>query len=67
MVKDVIVESEVVGRDNVDTGILLDLPVGETEPLTLSEESLLGDLVGPVGLVGLLEVTKDTHAAEALC
>lgn len=67
MVEDVVIMSEVVGGNDVDTGILLDLPVGETEPLTLGEESLLGDLVSPVSLVSLLEVTKDTHAAEALC
>lgn len=58
-----VVVSEVVGGDDVDTGILLDLPVGETESLALLEESLLGDLVGPVSLVGLLEVTKDAHTA----
>jgi len=64
VVEDVVVESKVVGGDDVDAGILLDLPVGKTQALALGEESLLGDLVGPVGLVGLLEVPKDTHAAE---
>jgi hypothetical protein len=65
VVENVVVEGKVVGGDDVDTSILLDLPVGETEPLGLGEEGLLGDLVGPVGLVGLLEVPKDTHAAGA--
>lgn len=65
VVEDVVVVGEVVRGDDVDTGILLDLPVGETEPLTLGEESLLGDLVSPVSLVGLLQVTKDTDAAGA--
>jgi hypothetical protein len=65
VVENVVVESKVVGGDDVDTGILLDLPVGETESLGLSEEGILGDLVGPVSLVGLLEVPKDTHAAAS--
>ncbi len=58
-----VIEGKVVGRDDVNTGVLLDLPVGETEPLALGEEIGLRDLVGPVGLVGLLEVPKDTHTA----
>lgn len=64
VVEDVVVEGEVVRRDDVDTGILLDLPVGETEPLALSEEILLRDLVGPVSLIRLLEVPKDANATE---
>lgn len=62
--KDLIVESKVVGWDDVDTGILLDLPVSKTEALGLSEELLLGDLASPVVLGGLLQVTVDTHAWE---
>ena len=58
-----VIEGKVVGRDDVNASILLDLPVGETEPLALGKEIILRDLVGPVGLVGLLEVPKDTHAA----
>ena len=64
VVEDMVVVGKVVGGDDVDTGILLDLPVGETEPLGLGEESLLVELASPVGLVGLLEVPKDTHAAR---
>lgn len=64
MGKDLIVESEVVGWDDVDTGILLDLPVSKTEALGLSQELLLGDLASPVVLGGLLEVTVRTHARE---
>ena len=63
VVEDMVVVGKVVGGDDVDTGILLDLPVGETEPLGLGEEGLLVELASPVGLVGLLEVPKDTHAA----
>lgn len=62
--KDLVVESEVVGWDDVDTGILLDLPVSKTEALGLSQELLLGDLASPVVLGGLLEVTVRTHARE---
>ncbi|KAF3806612.1 putative 5-methyltetrahydropteroyltriglutamate--homocysteine methyltransferase, partial [Colletotrichum gloeosporioides] len=64
VVKDLVVEGKVVGGDDVDTGILLDLPVGETQSLTLSEELIARELAGPVSLVGLLEVTVHTHAGE---
>jgi hypothetical protein len=62
--KDLIVEGKVVGWDDVDTGILLDLPVSKTEALGLSEKLILGDLSTPVVLGGLLEVTVHTHAGE---
>jgi hypothetical protein len=48
LVEDVVVESEVVAGDDVDTGILLDLPVSKAEALGLSEEIRLGDLSTPV-------------------
>jgi hypothetical protein len=43
-----VVQSKVVGGNDVDTGILLDLPVCESEPLGLSEELVLRDLAAPV-------------------
>ena len=48
LVEDVVVESEVVAGDDVDTGVLLDLPVSKAETLGLSEEVRLGDLSTPV-------------------
>jgi hypothetical protein len=63
VVEDMVVVGKVVGGDDVDAGILLDLPVGETEPLGLGEELILGELASPVGLVGLLEITENTNAA----
>lgn len=65
MCKDLIVKSKVVGWDDVNTSILLDLPVSESETLGLGKELLLGDLASPVVLGGLLEVTVGTHAWEA--
>lgn len=64
VVKDLIVESEVVAGDNIDTGILLDLPVLQTETLALSEELVTGDLSTPVSFGGLLQVTELTHTGE---
>ena len=64
MCEDLIVKSKVVGWDDINTGILLDLPVSKTETLGLREELLLGDLASPVVLGGLLEVTVGTHARE---
>ena len=43
-----VIEGEVVAGDNVDTGVLLDLPVGKAEPLGLREEVRLGELATPV-------------------
>lgn len=63
VVEDMVIVGKVVGGDDVDAGILLDLPVGETEPLGLGEELILGELASPVGLVGLFEITEDTNAA----
>lgn len=54
VIEDLVVVGEVIGRDNVDTSILLDLPVSETESLSLSKEVILRDFVGPVSLGGFL-------------
>lgn len=64
VVENVVVEGEVVAGDNIDTGVLLDLPVLETESLTLSEEIISGELTAPVCLVGLLQVSETSHAGE---
>ena len=65
VVEDVVVEGEVVAGDDIDAGILLNLPVLESQSLALGEEVLARQLAAPVGLVGLLEVTQATHAREA--
>lgn len=64
VVQDLVVEREVVGGDDVGTGILLELPVGGTESGSDGDELLLGDLAGPVGLGGLLELAVGSHAGE---
>lgn len=46
--KDLVVESEVITGNDVDTGILLDLPVGKTKTLSLSKEVSLGEVASPV-------------------
>ena len=48
MVEDLVVEGEVIAGDDIDTGILLDLPVGQTKALGLLEELSLGELSTPV-------------------
>lgn len=48
LVKDLIVEGEVVAGDDIDTGILLDLPVSKTETLGLVKEIGLRNLSTPV-------------------
>lgn len=64
VVQDLIVEGEVITGDNVDTSILLDLPVLETESLSLLQQVITRDLVCPVCLRSLLEVTEFSHTRE---
>jgi hypothetical protein len=47
-VEDVVVEGKVVAGDDVDAGVLLDLPVGEAEALGLGEQVGLRELAAPV-------------------
>lgn len=46
--EDLVIESKVIAGDDIDTGILLDLPVGETETLGLSKEVGLRYFASPV-------------------
>lgn len=46
--EDLVVQSKVVGGDDINTSILLDLPVSEPEPLGLGEKLILRDLAAPV-------------------
>lgn len=62
--EDLIVKSKVVAGDDINTGVLLNVPMLETDSLCLSEEISLGDLSAPVCLSCLLQVTVDTHAWE---
>jgi len=64
VVEELIVEGKVVAWDDIDTSILLDLPVGKTETLSLREELLTREFAAPVCLSCFLEVTKDSHAGE---
>ena len=65
VVEQVIVEGEVVAGDDVNTGVLLDLPVLQSQPLALLEQVVPRELVSPVCLVCLLELAVGTHAGEA--
>jgi hypothetical protein len=64
VVEDVVVEGKVVAGDDIDTGVLLDLPVLATESLALSEQVISRQLASPVCLVGLLQVSETSHAGE---
>lgn len=64
VVEDLVVESKVVAGDHINTSILLELPVLQTESLSLSQELITRDLVTPVSLSGLLEVTELSHTRE---
>ena len=64
MVEDLVVEGEVIAGDDVDTSILLDLPVLLTESLSLRKQVITGELSTPVSLSGLLQVTESSHTGE---
>jgi hypothetical protein len=64
VVEDLVVESEIIAGDHIDTSVLLDLPVLLTESLSFSQKLIAGDLVTPVSLGGLLEVTESSHTGE---
>jgi predicted transcriptional regulator len=64
VVEKVVVEGKVVAGDDIDTGVLLDLPVLQSQTLALLKQLVPRELVAPVGLVGLLELTVRTHAGE---
>lgn len=49
--EDLVVQGEVVAGNDIDTGILLDLPVSKTKALGLGEEVGLRDLATPVCVV----------------
>lgn len=51
MAQDLIVQSKVIARDDVDAGVLLNLPVSKTKSLGLSEKLGLGQLARPVWLL----------------
>ena len=62
--EDLVIESEVIAGNDIDTGLLLDVPVLETQSLGLSEELCLGELAAPVCFGGLLQLTVGSHAGE---
>jgi hypothetical protein len=60
-----VIEREVIARNDVDTSLLLNLPMIETESFALTEQFVAGELASPVGLGGFLEITVHSHAREA--
>ena len=63
-IKNVIVKGEVVGGNDVDTSVLLELPVVGTEVLTGLDELVGGSLTAPVGFSNFLELTLSTDTGE---
>lgn len=64
MVQDLIVEGKVIAGNDIDASLFLELPMCESESLTLLEEILLGELVAPVGFSSFLEISVYSHARE---
>ena len=64
LVKNLIVESEVIAGNDIDTSLLLNVPVLETKSLCLSKKLSLRELSSPVSFCCLLQITVDSHARE---
>ena len=65
LVENLIVEGEVIAGNDIDAGLLLNVPVLKTESLGLAEKLGLGELADPVCFGGLLQLTIGSHAREA--
>ncbi len=63
--EDLIIKSKVVARNDIDTCILLDLPVGETEALGLGQEIGLGKFATPVLTHKSAAASQNTISREA--
>ena len=64
MGENLIIECEVIAGNDVDAGLLLNVPVLKTQSLCLSKEISLGDLAAPVSFGGFLQITIYSHAGE---
>jgi hypothetical protein len=64
MSENLIVECEIIAGYDIDTSLLLNVPVLKTKSLGLAEELSLRELAAPVSLGSLLQVTIDSHARE---
>ena len=64
LVENLIVQSEVIARDDIDAGFLLDVPVLKTESLSFAKKLGLGELATPICFSRLFQVTVNSHARE---
>ena len=64
VIEDMVVVGKVVGWDDVDASVFLDLPVLSTESLSLFEKIITRELVAPICLSCFLEVTENALAGE---
>jgi hypothetical protein len=53
VVEDLVIEGEVITRNKINSRVLLDLPVLQTEPFALVQELIARELASPVRLGGL--------------
>jgi hypothetical protein len=59
-----VVETEVIAGDDVDTSTLLDLPVFKPESLAFSKKLFLRQFAAPISLSSLLQLTVLSHAGK---
>ena len=65
VVKDLVIEREIIAWDDIDAGLFLYLPVLLSETLAFCKKVFLREFPAPVGFCSFLEVSVDSHAREA--
>ena len=63
-VQHLVVEGEIVRGNHIDTSVLLQLPVVGSDLLTLGQQVVDSDLLGPVGLGDFLQLSLSTNTGE---
>ncbi len=64
LVKDLVVECEVITGNNIDPSLLLDVPMLKTKSFCLSKEVGLANLATPICFRSFLQLTVGAHARE---
>ena len=62
--ENLVVEGEVIARNDIDASFLLNVPVLKTESLGLGEKLSLGELPAPVCFSGFLQFTVGSHTRK---
>ena len=65
VVKNLVIEREVIAWDDINARLFLYLPVLLSETLAFCKKVFLREFPAPIGLCSFLEVSVDSHTREA--